>query len=176
LYIYKASHQSNITRIQIGHHIAANHVASAGSASHNAPTQSVTADSAPTTRNMFFAVSGFCFARFVKDSRYGNNVFIQSTSISSNHHSITFQSANHQSAARATPMLSFIVDITPENVADFLSIIPKNNHHSDVASIIVCFTISKLICQFSIFSRSEDIDSPVLSDIAFNGLNHKLIS
>jgi hypothetical protein len=190
LYIVYASTPISAISIVTGHHtamnapftnashqaIAVNHVTSEGIIIHKAPTASVNQDIAATTRNTFFAVSGFSFHRAVNLSRYGINAFIQSTMTSSNHHSITCQSANHHSAASATPTLSFKVDTTPLNVADFLSIIPKNNHHADVASIIVCFTMSKLICQSSIFSRSDAMLSPVLSDIAFNGLNHKLIN
>jgi len=156
--------------------IALNHATIDGIAIHNAPTARVNQDIAATTSKTFFAISGFSFPRAVNLSRYGINVFIQSIITSSNHHSMTCPSANHHSAASATPTLSFKVETTPLNVADFLSIIPKNNHHADVASIMVCFTMSKLICQSSILSRKEDILSPVLSDIAFSGLNHKFIS
>jgi len=72
--------------------------------------------------------------------------------------------------------LSVIVLINQENVWLFFSIIPKKSPHSDVASSISFFTISKDICQSDILSRKSDIDSPVLSAIVFSGLNHRFMS
>jgi hypothetical protein len=155
--------------------IAVNHATTLGITIHSVPITAIRALIAVTNKNIFLAYSGFSFAQLVIFSKYGITAFTASVSLSKRPPSITSQFEKPHKDASVTPTLSLNVLITPLKVALFLSIIWKNKPHALVASIIVFFTMSNVMSQSSIFSRNEAILSPVLSDIFFNGLNHKLI-
>ena len=71
---------------------------------------------------------------------------------------------------KASSIVSFSVDITPLNVFDCFSVIPKNAPPSLVARLNAAVTMSAEIAPFSMSLRSSAMLLPVISEISRSGL------
>jgi hypothetical protein len=152
-------------------HIALIPALTAGMIAHKAVNTVTTPAKAQTIKSILATTVPFWLAHCVNSFKYGSTFCIHIVSISSKPPLTTSPFAKPPIAASTCPILSCKVDITQENVRLAFFIPLKNLQPSAVAPFIASSTILKDIFHFSISSRKSDIERPVFSLIACNGLN-----